>query len=89
MKKLFFCEVTDEEFQKVSDYFFEKVNNIHKKPPLGLEPKYIHDEKRIDEIKEAMRRYIDAGIEAPKSWWEELMDLLEIENQRLLKKINK
>jgi hypothetical protein len=28
MKKLFFCDVTDDEFQKVSDYVFNKITGM-------------------------------------------------------------
>ena len=48
-----------------------------KKPPVGLKPRYIHDGERIDEILCAIERYTDANMSIPKSWVEELRDLLK------------
>lgn len=47
------------------------------KPPLGLKPRHIHDSERIDEILCAIERYIDASMPIPKSWVNELRDLLK------------
>lgn len=47
------------------------------KPPLGLKPRYIHDVERIDEILCAIERYTDANMSIPKSWVNELRDLLK------------
>jgi hypothetical protein len=41
------------------------------KPPLGVMPKKICQEKRYNDLKEAIRRYKDAGLEVPKEWIEE------------------
>ena len=66
---------------------YKKDEDIPKiRPPIGLRPRCIYNEERIEEIKDAMKRYIDAGIEAPKEWWDELMDLLDVQNKRLLNK---
>lgn len=46
-----------------------------KKPPLGLMPKRTHDEKRVQDIEEAIRRYKDAAIMPPMEWFTELFDL--------------
>lgn len=54
----------------------EKMENSQK-PPLGLTPRYIHDCERIDEILCAIERYTDANMSIPKSWVEELRDLLK------------
>lgn len=48
----------------------------HTKPPIGLEPRYIHDGRRIDDILAAIERYTDANMSIPKSWVDELRDLL-------------
>ena len=64
--------------------FDEKVEC--KRPPIGIKPKCIHNTERINEIRDAMRRYDEAGYIAPKEWWNELMDLYEDENKRLLKR---
>jgi hypothetical protein len=37
-------------------------------PPLGLSPKYIRDEQRLDEINQAIGRYMDAGYPLPVEW---------------------
>ncbi len=47
------------------------------KPPIGLEPRYVHDGKRIDEILSAIERYTDANMSIPKAWINELRDLIE------------
>ena len=56
--------------------------------PVGLKPRYIHDGERIDEILCAIERYTDANMSIPKSWVEELRDLLKA-NLKWLKKDNK
>ncbi len=38
------------------------------KPPLGLKPKWIHDQQRQDEIMAAINRYLEAGKTPPKEW---------------------
>jgi hypothetical protein len=44
-------------------------------PPIGLRPKHIVDAERIQEIKEAIVRYVLAGKEVPQEWQQELFDL--------------
>jgi hypothetical protein len=46
-----------------------------KKPPLGLRPKWIVDELRLKEIKEAIKRYISEGMEIPIEWVTEYNEL--------------
>lgn len=41
------------------------------KPPLGLVPSYIWKLKRIEEIKSAMHRYLEANAEIPIAWIDE------------------
>ena len=48
------------------------------KPPLGVEPRYIHDARRIQDILKAIERYTDANMPIPKSWVEELRDLFNV-----------
>ena len=45
------------------------------KPPLGLEPRWIHDSRRAKEIIDAIERYTDANMSIKKEWIEELKDL--------------
>ena len=46
-----------------------------KKPPLGLEPRRVHDSRRAEDILDAIERYTDANMSIPKAWVEELKDL--------------
>ena len=46
-----------------------------KKPPLGLEPRWVHDSRRASDILDAIERYTDANMSIPKKWIEELKDL--------------
>lgn len=42
-------------------------------PPLGLRPKSIWLEARVDEIYEAIERYREAGKDIPMGWIDELL----------------
>lgn len=48
-----------------------------KKPPLGLMPRKLWDEKRANEIKAAINRYAKAGLEIPTAWVEEYFEIEE------------
>ena len=48
-----------------------------KKPPLGLMPRKLWDEKRANEIKAAINRYTKAGLEIPTAWVEEYFEIEE------------
>lgn len=48
------------------------------KPPIGIMPKSIWIAKRIQEINEAINRYVDAGSTVPAAWTEELNILLKV-----------
>ena len=50
--------------------------NKYEKPPLGLEPRWLHDSCRITDILNAMERYADSNMPIPKVWIEELKELL-------------
>lgn len=45
------------------------------KPPIGLMPKFIWEEKRFQAVKEAIDRYMKAEKLVPKEWWEEYSEL--------------
>ncbi len=47
----------------------------NEKPPIGLIPRSIHDQKRALEILEAMQRYVRSHKAVPKEWIEELSQL--------------
>lgn len=40
-------------------------------PPIGLKPKWLHDEQRQKEIKQAIERYINVGRKIPQEWLDE------------------
>lgn len=40
-------------------------------PPLGLKPKYVHDEERALDIAKAIARYLRSGMPLPLEWVEE------------------
>lgn len=46
------------------------------KPPLGLIPRRIAQDKRLGEIDDAIRRYLAAGFTIPQEWLAEREDLL-------------
>ena len=59
------CEKEDEE------------QETNKKPPLGLMPRKLWDEKRADEIRAAIERYQEAGVVIPAEWIEEYDEIKE------------
>lgn len=44
--------------------------------PLGIVPRRIHDQKRANEIHQAVNRYLDAGKAVPVVWIEEYNELV-------------
>lgn len=50
---------------------------IRKKPPIGIEPRYSRDSRRVQEILSAMERYAEAGFGIPSSWTAELKELID------------
>ena len=48
-----------------------------KKPPLGVKPRYIHDEIRRRELGEAIIRYIEESLPVYPEWVDEYNELLE------------
>jgi hypothetical protein len=47
----------------------------HRKPPLGVRPRWLAWEHRRAELRAAIERYEAAGLPVPQSWKEELLDL--------------
>jgi hypothetical protein len=45
------------------------------KPPLGLKPRYIAKAHRMNEIKDAVVRYMDAWLPIPDEWITEYNEL--------------
>jgi len=63
------------------------------KPPLGLKPRYVHDDQRITEILEAMNRYVTSNqrMKIPHEWTKELGDLLmnrDVKEEQKEEKVN-
>jgi hypothetical protein len=48
------------------------------KPPLGLTPKWIIDEHRMQDIHEAIMRYNQAHKEIPSEWIQEYISLCNV-----------
>lgn len=48
-----------------------------KKPPMGIMPKWRHDEMRLGSIIGAIERYIDAKCQVPLEWIEEYNQLVK------------
>lgn len=55
---------------------------VNQRPPIGLYPRFLHDEKRLDDVTQAILRYIDAHKVVPTEWWEEYNELAEREQKR-------
>ena len=47
------------------------------RPPLGVTPKFIWDRKRIDMIKNGIKRYINANKAIPVDWITEYNGIIE------------
>ncbi|MGM0971055.1 MAG: hypothetical protein ACQEWR_21100 [Bacillota bacterium] len=46
-------------------------------PPLGVIPKFIHDERRAEDLVAAIERRISARSEIPLEWFEEYNNLIK------------
>lgn len=58
-----------------------------KKPPIGLRPEIIWIEGRAEEIRDAISRYVEAEIDIPWKWIEELTRLeSQIQKSRIPKR---
>lgn len=57
----------------------ETVSEFHvphaKRPPLGIEPRYVWEEKRRQKIRKAVMEYMNAGLMVPEAWIEEWNEL--------------
>lgn len=53
-----------------------------KRPPLGVMPRYIWEERRLEELRDAIYRYISDVIHVPPAWIEEYNELIEKRKQR-------
>lgn len=48
----------------------------YERPPLGLRPRIIADEQRLQEIKEAIMRFMAADRSIPQEWLDEYNELV-------------
>lgn len=46
------------------------------KPPIGIIPRYLHDEERLHHIVDGINRYAEAHKDIPAEWVGELLELL-------------
>lgn len=53
------------------------MNAKSKKSPLGLIPKWLHDEQRFDDVRAAIERYFKARLKIPNAWVEEYNQFVE------------
>ncbi len=44
-------------------------------PPIGVKPRWVHDETRFKDLAEAIGRYAQARLPVPVEWTEEYNDL--------------
>ena len=51
---------------------------MEEKPPIGIEPRWIHNMIRSQEIVQAMSSYIASRMAIPQEWLDELSELNEI-----------
>lgn len=49
----------------------------NKKPPLGILPRKIHDSMRLDGLKAAIIRYVNASCEIDPEWVKEYNELVK------------
>jgi len=56
----------------------DKQNNGNEKPPLGLLPKRLVQEKRFLDVCDAICRYYNADMKIPVEWIEEYNELIDI-----------
>ena len=78
--KEYYKEDIPVDITSTKEYWEEPIEVKYKEPPLGLMSKRIHDELRIDEISEAIKRYIAEKKEIPIEWIEEYRSLLSKEH---------
>lgn len=55
-----------------------KMESNNSKPPIGIMPKKIWDYTRMENLKEAIYRYCEAGKEVPFEWIDEYNSLINL-----------
>ena len=46
------------------------------RPPIGVRPRYVHDQSRLSELFQAVLRYMTSGCAIPQEWIEEIDELM-------------
>jgi hypothetical protein len=46
------------------------------KPPLGIMPRKIWDDRRYFDLVDAINRYVEAKIDPPQEWLDEFSEIL-------------
>ncbi|WP_406589977.1 hypothetical protein [Bacillus atrophaeus] len=59
----------DKVMDKMKDELIKQLNK--EEPPLGVIPKWLHDERRHKELKAAINRYLDDNREISAEWIDE------------------
>ena len=50
---------------------------MNSKPLIGITPRWLLDEKREIELRQAIERYIEAGYPIPMEWYQEWNEIIE------------
>lgn len=53
-----------------------------KTPPLGILPKRIHDSMRLENLKYAIERYLDAEYKIDMAWIKEYNELVDRKGEK-------
>jgi len=48
-----------------------------KKPPIGIIPRFIHDENRLKDLRKTIKRYIKSYHKINQEWVSEYNELIE------------
>ncbi len=57
------------------------VNKMQRKPSLGILPKRIHDSMRLENLKAAIERYLEAEYKIDMAWIKEYNELIDRKGQ--------
>jgi hypothetical protein len=57
--------------------------------PIGVMPRWLHDEKRLDEVRSAILRYVGVNQPLPEEWVEEYNELCKSIRERKAKREEK
>lgn len=71
-----------EDVLTVDSLEISEINYHSIKPPLGIKPKWLYDEQRLNSLYEAIIRYIDAGMLPSIEWIQEMHELQKDVNSR-------